>query len=138
VALQALPAEPRIECAVLISPIASLEAASRSTVGHMLPLAGPFFFDSICERAQREAGYHVREVNTLAAAREVKIPVLVIHGRKDWKVPLGQGRAVFDGLGSQEKEFYEADRAGHDNLWDEANTELRQKVRGFFARHLRQ
>src|ERR1041384_3053309 len=113
VALQALPAEPRIGCAVLISPIASLEEASRSTVGHTLPLAGPFFFDSICARAQREAEYHVREVNTLTAAREVKVPVLVVHGRKDWKVPIEQGRAVFECLGSREKEFYEVVRAGH-------------------------
>ncbi len=48
-----------------------------------------------------------------AAAPRVTLPALVLHADADPVVPIAQGRRLFDGLGSLDKEFIVIPAAGH-------------------------
>jgi uncharacterized protein len=49
-------------------------------------------------------------------ARGISIPALVLHGEEDSLVPLSQGRALFEDLGSAKKELVTIPGAGHNDI----------------------
>jgi len=46
----------------------------------------------------------------------IKLPALVIHGEYDRLVPLGQGKQLYDSLGTEEKELVVIPRADHNDI----------------------
>ncbi len=73
--------------------------------------------------------------DSVAAARSVRAPVLMIHGAADRIIPIGQGRRLHAALGSSSR-FVEVPRAGHNDLlaqpvvWQELAAFLRQVSMG--------
>ena len=57
--------------------------------------------------------------DSLAAIRDVRARLMIIHGREDRLVPQTMGKALFDAAGSAEKAFIDVDARGHADLWDE-------------------
>jgi hypothetical protein len=47
--------------------------------------------------------------------RNVRVPILIVHGTKDDVVPLAMGQQLFDAA-SEPKRFYRMEGAGHNNL----------------------
>ncbi len=50
-------------------------------------------------------------------ARDIRLPLLVIHGEIGKVVPIVLGREIFAAPGSPEKQFLEIAREGHRTLW---------------------
>jgi fermentation-respiration switch protein FrsA (DUF1100 family) len=48
---------------------------------------------------------------------QVQQPLLVIHGTHDRIVPISMGLEIYQGAGSQEKQFVEVNGRGHNGLW---------------------
>jgi fermentation-respiration switch protein FrsA (DUF1100 family) len=44
------------------------------------------------------------------------VPVLIVHGTKDGRIPVAQGHAVFEAIPDGRKEFLDLPDAGHDDL----------------------
>ncbi len=44
-------------------------------------------------------------------------PVLILHGRQDQLIPEQMGRALFERMQSDHKQFYTVEGAGHDDVW---------------------
>ena len=49
--------------------------------------------------------------------RAIELPVLVIHGERDELIPLADGRALLERLGSKTKQLEVIPGAGHNDLW---------------------
>jgi pimeloyl-ACP methyl ester carboxylesterase len=56
------------------------------------------------------------EVSPQKSAMQIRVPVLIVHGKLDEKVPIVQGRAVFDAIPPGRKDFLELPEAGHDDM----------------------
>ncbi len=54
--------------------------------------------------------------DSLAAARQVACPTLVVHGERDEIVPPALGRRLFDALASPDRQWLEVRGAGHNDL----------------------
>ena len=55
--------------------------------------------------------------NSLDAASEIKVPLMIAHGVDDPLIPIEHGRALFEAVSSEDKTFIEVTGAGHVNVW---------------------
>ncbi|MFW9853471.1 MAG: alpha/beta hydrolase [Candidatus Thorarchaeota archaeon] len=55
-------------------------------------------------------------ISALPIIREIKIPLLVIHGERDSIIPLEEGIALYQNAGSKRKEILIIPSAGHNDL----------------------
>jgi uncharacterized protein len=105
----------RRECAALIleSPLASLSRMATQVI----PVLGPMLAHGF---------------NTERRIREVRVPLLIIHGDADEIVPFSQGRAVYE-RANQPKTFWQVNGAGHNDLLYVAGDDYLNRLRAFYA-----
>lgn len=111
VALQAAPLDPRIRGVIAQSPFSSLEEVARdrapwfatdAEVGQALAVA------------QMKGGFTVGEASPVAAARDIRVPVLLIHGARDRATRPEHSRRIEAALGGP-KRLLVVPGAGHDD-----------------------
>ncbi len=112
VAIQSAAEDPRIERVVAVSTFSSLEEVVRDRIP-------AFVWEGQIQRAfrevERKAQFRVKEVDAVAAARNVDVPVLLLHGSLDRFTPLDHTQRVFGALRGP-RELIEIDGAGHGNV----------------------
>jgi pimeloyl-ACP methyl ester carboxylesterase len=103
--------DPLVRGAVAAAPFADAKRITRRTV----PLMSSDKFDAVWARAAEIAGFDPDDISTVEAARGLRCPLIVIHGRLDLVVPYSHGRAVFEAA-PQPKRLYTVGWAGHPTL----------------------
>ncbi|MCX7602939.1 MAG: alpha/beta hydrolase [Bryobacteraceae bacterium] len=96
---------------ILEAPFPSARAVAQT----LLPLLGPMLI----------WGYDLR-----SRLRQVRAPVLVIHGDRDEVIPFRLGRAVFDAA-NEPKEFWAVHGAGHNDLPETAGEDYPERLGRF-------
>jgi uncharacterized protein len=120
VALQAALGEPRITAIVAAEVFSDLAAVVR----HRAPLLPEPLLRRALRLAGKHGGFDAESVSPLAAATELHIPVLLIHGAADDDTPPDHSRRVLETLRGP-KRLIEVDGAGHnrslsnDAVWRE-------------------
>ena len=132
VALQASPITPRISGIVAAEIFADLETVVRDR-------APSFVWDRLLRDAfavaEQRAGFRVADVSPEAAARQVRVPVLLIHGANDTDTPPAHSQRVFDALAGP-KRLIIVPGAGHNQslrgatTWIEIDRWIEQRMRG--------
>jgi fermentation-respiration switch protein FrsA (DUF1100 family) len=105
----------RRQCAALVleSPLASLSRMATQVV----PVLGPILAHGF---------------NTERRIREVRVPLLIIHGDADEIVPFSQGRSVFE-QANQPKAFWQVRGARHNDLLYVAGADYLKRLREFYT-----
>lgn len=118
VGAQALAGDTPFSGGVLFSPFSSLDAMIAATLESNRIWWVPGIAEAVRKQVREVIGTEAGEVSPEKAAAEIRVPVQVVHGTKDEKIPVEQGRAVFDAIVASRKEFFELQEAGHDDLMD--------------------
>ncbi len=107
-----------MDAAILISPYARLRELVTREAGKYL-----WFTDTqeVMENAEKLAGREMWAFSPVDLAPGIAIPVLMIHGTRDARFPIEEGREVFGAIGSAvpqpaDKHLIEADGAGHNDV----------------------
>ncbi len=84
IALQAAADEPRVAAVVAVASISDLRTAANERA--------PFFasrgnIEEALRIAEQQGKFVVAEVSPVAAARQIRAPVLLIHGERDERRP---------------------------------------------------
>lgn len=79
--------------------------------------------------------YLFREMNNLASAGAIRVPMLVMVGSEDVVLPNDQSRAVFDALATEDKEWVRIVGAGHSLLGDRGGEEAMAIMTDWIVRH---
>ena len=95
VALQAAAGEPRVAAVVAVATISDLRTAATERA--------PFFasrrqIEEALRIAERDGKFVVAEVSPVAAARQIRVPALIIHGDQDDETPADHSRRVYEAL----------------------------------------
>jgi alpha-beta hydrolase superfamily lysophospholipase len=119
VALQAAPLDGRVRAVAALAPFAELETAAAR--------AAPFWMSdkSIHEAlrlAMAEGQFSVGEVAPVRSAARISVPLLLIHGKLDRKLPPADSQAILAAAASRDKQLVLIDGANHDNLLDRDET----------------
>jgi len=90
-------------------------------VGDAIILEAPFtsFIDIVAAQYPRDdlGGLLTQHWNSRSAARDIRQPLLVIHGDVDKVIPIALGLEIFEVAGSTDKDFLEVTGEGHRTLW---------------------
>jgi len=92
IAIQYAAVDPRCRAVMAVSPFTDL----RSVAKRFVPLMKTAKFDQVLARASEIADFDPEQTSTLAAARALKVPLLVVHGRIDAIVPHSHGVEVYN------------------------------------------
>ncbi|HZS37599.1 MAG TPA: alpha/beta fold hydrolase [Polyangia bacterium] len=119
VALQAAPLDGRVRAVVAQSPFADLDGAVRAMK--------PFFLSHqsvVLARlvAEERARFQLAGVSPLASVRALGVPLLLVHGTADAKLPVENSRRLLAAAASADKTLIEIAGGGHDDLWSRAET----------------
>lgn len=127
VAIQAAAEDPRIAGVVAASSFSSMETVVRERLPGFVP-EGEIrrTFRLVEERAH----IRVKDVDAVAAARRVKAPVLLLHGRRDQFTPLAHSTQIYDALRGP-RALVEIPGAGHGDVLTSA--EAWPAIQGWLA-----
>ena len=82
------------------------------------------------------ARFFVRsQFNSIDKIRNIRIPVLCMHGTRDGTIPFGLGKKLFDAA-NEPKQFYEIKGADHNDTYIVGGDEYLQKARTFVIQQL--
>jgi len=115
VALQAAPLDGRIRAVAALAPFAELRSAAARAAPFWM---GKTSIDRALALAEKEGGFSIGEVAPVRAP--VSAPLLLIHGRRDGKLPLTDSQAILAAAPSKDKQLITVDDADHDHLLDHA------------------
>lgn len=101
-------------------------AARRPVAGMVLEAT---FTSAFCVATRRPILWWDRFCN-LDQIRDVRVPLLSVHGRRDRVVPFGHGQRLFEGAPGPKRSLW-IDGAGHNDLWLVAGDRLRREVLDF-------
>ena len=112
VAIQSAAEDSRVAGVIAISSFASLEEVVRDRLPGFIP-AGQI--RGALRAVERRANIRVKEVDAVAAARRIEVPVLLLHGTLDRFTPLDQTERIYGALQGP-RELVEVDGAGHGDV----------------------
>jgi len=137
IAIQAAAESTEIDALVLDSPFASLKVISEESVARItglpkallwIPTRLAFLLIRILHK------FDVPEVEPAERVRDVRTPMLLIHGSKDVRIPVHHTIAIHENA-SCEKELWIVEGAGHLGGYLMHTREYQLRVLDFFRRH---
>jgi alpha-beta hydrolase superfamily lysophospholipase len=124
--------EPRVRAVVAVSPFASL----RAVVPGYLPLKLPAdFARRIVDAAGRIAHFDPDLASPLDAAARTSAALLVVHGKKDARIPFAQAQQIV-AAAKGPSELVLVAGAHHDNVAGATGTRLAERAAAWFRRYL--
>ncbi|MEJ7625184.1 MAG: alpha/beta hydrolase [Pyrinomonadaceae bacterium] len=106
---------------------AAVDLASRREVGGMVLEST---FTSAARVLTRVRILPFDQFENIRKIKAVTCPILFIHGREDWTIPLHHGQALFDAA-NEPKQVLWIDNAGHNNVFNRASERYLATVREF-------
>ncbi len=98
---------------VLEAPFTSIGAVA----GKVVPVLGPLL---------------VRGYDSLSRIRNVRVPVLIVHGETDEIIPYAMGQRLFEAA-NEPKQVWSVQEAGHNALHITGGPEFAARLRAFYA-----
>lgn len=118
VGAQALAGDTPFAAGVLFAPFSNLDDMISATLENRGVAWLPGLSSEVRSRIRNVLGVSPAEVSPENASTKIRVPVLVVHGDKDDRIPVAQGRAVFKAIPDARKQLLELPDAGHDDLID--------------------
>jgi|MDTC01.1.fsa_nt_gb pimeloyl-ACP methyl ester carboxylesterase len=91
IAVQYAAVDPRCKAVMAVAPYTDMRSAARRFV----PFMSEDKFEQIVQRGGELAGFEPDEASAIIAAGELKVPLLIVHGRIDAIIPHHHGSAVY-------------------------------------------
>ncbi len=77
------------------------------------------------------------QIKPVAQAEKIEVPVLIIHGRDDCKVPIAQAERIYEVIQAP-KSFIRIEGATHNTLWETGGADYFRRILSFLDKHLQQ
>jgi drug/metabolite transporter (DMT)-like permease len=115
---------------ILDAPFARLDEQVHRMLTHRYKL--PHFPFSIVGRKflERLRNFNLTEVDSIASARQLKIPVLMIHSENDETVPIENAHRIYQEI-TAPKELWVVSGSGHARIFTDKPHEYEQRINEF-------
>lgn len=135
VALQAAAVDSRIDAIVAEASFTDLRTVMVDYQKRIIKLPWHFLRNLAMSRSQKLAGFKARYVSPIHAVRNVRKPVLFIHGTDDTKIRAEYSRVLYDNA-NQPKELLLVHQGDHTNLLNVGGSEYERRIMDFFEKYL--
>ena len=125
---------PNLAVLVLESTYTSFEENLPNIMPSIARAPG-FLASLVFNRMEAETAEPLTEIRTGQTVRDLKMPLLVIHGERDQLVPLAQGQAIF-AAANEPKMLHTVPGAGHLNIFTVDPDTFTEQMRSFLAEYM--
>ncbi|BDS09834.1 alpha/beta hydrolase [Aureispira anguillae] len=134
VALQALAIDQRIDFGIVESTFTSLpEVVYNYQKRYCRGIGLRWVSNRVLAKAGRIAGFDPFEVRPIDACTQIAQPILINHGDADLNIDIKYGKALFEALATENKQFYTVKGGGHDNLYSIGGIDYTHTIFDFMA-----
>ncbi len=136
IAIQALEFDTRIKFGIIESTFTSLNQIVYDYQKSYIYGIGVKF---LCNIALKEAGkianFNPDFVSPVTSVKQIKQPVLIVHGEKDEKIKFEYGKLLFSNLKSDNKKFIAIKNGGHFDLSEKGGDNYKKTITNFLIEH---
>ncbi|MEB3291868.1 MAG: alpha/beta fold hydrolase, partial [Synechococcales bacterium] len=126
VAIAAASHDARIDAVITIGTFADL----RATIEQQVWYIPGFWRDRLLAQAERIGSFQVDQASPRQFLRSVKVPTLIIHGKRDTYIPFSNAEQLYEAAPAS-KQWYVLENANHDNMLWQEGPQLRQRIIDF-------
>jgi hypothetical protein len=135
IAIQSMAHNPGLVFGLIESTFTDLPTVSNAYGRRMSGLPLPFWLsDYVLRRAAAIADFPAFEIRPVESAKQVRQPVLHIHGDVDSNINISHARALFAAYASADKTLYVVENGDHADLWNKGGAGYRDVLSGFLRR----
>lgn len=136
IAIQAMAYDDRIKCGVVVSTFSSLNEVVYEYMKSILHMPFKFVSDLALTEAGEIAKFPTEKINPIDFACKIEQPILVIHGSKDDRININNGKSIYAKIKSAEKSFYEVKNAMHNDISMVGGIQYLSEILKFFNQKL--
>lgn len=137
IAIQTLAIEPRIEFGIIESTFTDLNQITYDYKKRILKGIGiKAVTDYALNRAAQIANFEPERVRPIDAVKHINQPMFVAHGTADKHIKIEYGKALFDGLKSEDKIWYPVKGGAHTNLSEIGGNEFQNALVAFIIKNI--
>lgn len=133
VAVQVAAQDRRVAAVVAESGFATLRSVFDDYQRRMIKIPFHFLRNLVIRRSEQIAHFKASAVSPLDAVREVRVPLLIIHGTADTLIRHSYSELLYRNA-NEPKELWLIPDARHDNMADIGGEEYVERIIGFFDR----
>jgi len=128
--------QPDLRALLVDSPFLSLKDTLTHHAKLFFGLPSFPFVDLFIWNMGRINGYEAEDLDTLAAVRSLRdVPVLMLHGQDDRRIPLSTAQTIFQGIPSEQKKIVVFQGASHGAAYRSDPELYLAEVLGFLGEH---
>lgn len=131
VALQAMEIDNRIAYGIIESTFSDWRTVVKDYIQNYLYFRWGFISDYWINRAASRAGFTPSDVVPKETCKNIKQPILMVHGANDSKIDMEHGKINFSNLPGNKKQFVAVPEAGHDNVHRVGGVKLWKTIEKF-------
>lgn len=135
IAIQAAAIDHRIAAVVAESGFARLRTTFDDYQKRMIKLPFHYLRNIVIKRSEHLAHFRANAVTPVEAVREVRVPLLLIHGTADRLIRHEYSEEIFRNA-NQPKELWLIPGATHSDVPEIGGTEYMRRIEAFFRLHL--
>lgn len=136
VAMQTMAIDERFDCGIFEGGFANFRETYHDYGAKKLFMRLPFLFNHVLERTEKIAQFSADTVVPEHAVRDIKKPVLFIHGGMDTHIPLKYAKRNYAACGSADKQLKIFDDASHHDMADKGGDIYKDFVLGYLREKL--
>jgi alpha-beta hydrolase superfamily lysophospholipase len=137
VAIQAAAIDPRIAAVAAESGFASLRTVFDEYQKRMIKLPWHYLRNIVIKRSEHLAHFKANAVSPVRAARDIHIPLFLLHGTADTLIRVTSSEMVYNNA-HEPKELWLIPGACHSDMAEVGGAEYTLRILAFFERTLRE
>lgn len=134
VALQSMGFDKRIKFGIIESTFSDFKSITHDYVKYHTGFNIQPLTDYFIKRAQKIADFDMEIARPIDFCSFIDQPIIVAHGTIDRRISIDYGRANFDEIKSEDKSFFEIEKANHLTVWQEGGPEYFDQIFAFLDR----
>ncbi|TNE43215.1 MAG: alpha/beta fold hydrolase [Deltaproteobacteria bacterium] len=131
IALQAAPTLKNVKAVVTMNAFSTLRSAAMYRKPFVMSQRS---FEKGLRLAEKKGKFKVAETSPLKSLQQLKVPILLIVGSKDWSVPPRHSKQLYK-ANPTHSTLWVQKGYGHNNWWKHPS--FSSRVLGFFQKHLK-
>lgn len=136
VSLQALSIDKRLKLGIIESTFSDYRQIVHDYSKNMIGFDAKVMVDYFIWLSEKIGGFEADETVPANSAKNIKQPVLMVHGEKDKRIKIEYAQLNYANLSSNKKQFIAFEEANHLNVWQVGGEAYFNKVISFIEENL--
>ncbi len=125
-----------VKCIVADCGFSSAMELYNTKTLNVIGISGMPLLKIISKVNKKRLGFYFEEVEPVNSVKNSKVPILFIHGKRDWLVPCEMAYELYEACGNEDKELLIIEDADHAQAYFKGGKIYTDKLNKFLDKHI--